>query len=94
MRTEYHKGRIYPGSVPEFRTLQKNDGTITMQVRYINAPMGYEGKWMDVKTEKESNMQDAINQQGGGVIYYDFFFTKDGKPTLRRRVGSPCNLGE
>jgi hypothetical protein len=51
--TTYAQGQIYPGSVPEFRTLQKNDGTIAMQVRYINAPMGYTGKWMDVKTEKE-----------------------------------------
>jgi hypothetical protein len=90
--TTYAQGRIYPGSVPEFRSFQKNDGTIAMQVRYINAPMGYEGKWMDVKTEKESDMQDQLN--AGGVTYYDFFFTKDGKPTLRRRVGSPCNLGD
>ena len=51
--TTYTQGQIYPGSVPEFRTLQKNDGTIAMQVRYINAPMGYTSKWMDVKTEKE-----------------------------------------
>ena len=51
--TEYCKGRIYPGSVPEFRTFQKNDGTIAMQVRYINSAMGYEGKWMPVQTAKE-----------------------------------------
>jgi hypothetical protein len=92
--TEYCKGRIYPGSVPEFRSFQKNDGTIAMQVRYINGPMGYEGKWMDVKTEKESDMQDNLKCGGGGVTYYDFFFTKDGKPTLRRRVSAPYNLGE
>jgi hypothetical protein len=92
--TEYCKGRIYPGSVPEFRSFQKNDGTIAMQVRYINSVMGYEGKWMDVKTEKESDMQDNLKCGGGGVTYYDFFFTKNGKPTLRRRVGSPFNLGE
>lgn len=91
--TTYAQGRIYPGSVPEFRSFQKNDGTIAMQVRYINAPMGYEGKWMDVKTEKESDMKDQLNA-GGGVTYYDFFFTKDGKPTLRRRVSAPFNLGE
>jgi hypothetical protein len=66
--TEYCKGRIYPGSVPEFRSFQKNDGTIAMQVRYINAPMGYEGKWMDVKTEKESDMQDNLNVGGGGNL--------------------------
>jgi hypothetical protein len=92
--TTYAQGRIYPGSVPEFRSFQKNDGTIAMQVRYINGPMGYEGKWMDVKTEKESDMQDNLKCGGGGVTYYDFFFTKNGKPTLRRRVGSPFNLGE
>jgi hypothetical protein len=46
---------IYPNSTPEFRTLQKENGTIVMQVRYINASMGYTGKWMDVKTEKEND---------------------------------------
>jgi hypothetical protein len=48
---------------------------------------------MDVKTERESDMKDQLNV-GGGVTYYDFFFTKDGKPTLRRRVSAPYNLGE
>jgi hypothetical protein len=50
---------IYPNSTPEFRMFQKADGTTAMQVRYINAPMGYTGKWMDVKTEKEN---DSISQ--------------------------------
>jgi hypothetical protein len=50
---EYYPNRIYPGSVPEFRHLQKQDGTIEMQVRYLNLPMGYTGKWMPVKTEQE-----------------------------------------
>ena len=54
--TEYCKGRIYPNSVPEFRHLQKADRTIEMQVRYINAPMGYVGKWMPVKTEQENDI--------------------------------------
>lgn len=53
--TTYCQGRIYPQSVPEFRHLQKTDGTIEMQVRYINLPMGYTGKWMPVKTEKEES---------------------------------------
>ena len=52
---EYCKGQIYPGSVPEFRNLQKENGTIEMQVRYINSQMGYTGKWMPVKTEKEND---------------------------------------
>lgn len=50
---EYDKGRIYPQSVPEFRHLQKTDGTIEMQVRYINKNMGYTGKWMPVNTVQE-----------------------------------------
>ena len=52
--TEYCKGRIYPNSVPEFRMFQKADGTMEMQVRYRNDPMGYLGKWQAVKTEKET----------------------------------------
>ena len=52
--TTYCQGRIYPQSVPEFRMFQKADGTIEMQVRYINSAMGYVGKWMAVKTENES----------------------------------------
>ena len=51
---EYDKGRIYPQSVPEFRHLQKSDGTIEMQVRYINKTMNYISKWAPVKMEKES----------------------------------------
>jgi len=50
---------IYPNSTPEFCTLQKSDGTLEMQVRYINKPMGYIGKWMPVKIEKEN---DKSNQ--------------------------------
>jgi hypothetical protein len=59
MKTEYAKGRIYPGSTPEFRHLQKTDGTIEMQVRYINSAMGYMGKWMPVQTEKEEQKESA-----------------------------------
>lgn len=45
--------RAYPNSTPEFRMYQKTNGTMEMQVRYINASMGYVGKWMPVKTEQE-----------------------------------------
>jgi hypothetical protein len=34
---------------------QKQDGTMVMQVRYINSAMGYMGKWIDVQTEKEKD---------------------------------------
>jgi hypothetical protein len=57
---------IYPGSSPEFRMFERRDGTVQMQVRYINATQGYEGKWMDVKTERESDMKDQLNVGGGG----------------------------
>ena len=49
---------IYPNSTPEFRMFQKADGTIEMQVRYLNASMNYTGKWMPVKTEKENAHQE------------------------------------
>jgi hypothetical protein len=45
---------IYPNSTPEFRMFQKTDGTMEMQVRYINTPMGYTGKWLPIQTEKEN----------------------------------------
>jgi hypothetical protein len=47
---------IYPNSTPEFRMFKKENGTMEMQVRYINAPIGYIGKWMPVKTEQEQEI--------------------------------------
>ena len=49
---------IYPNSTPEFRMFQKENGSMEMQVRYLNAPMNYTGKWMSVKTEKENAQQE------------------------------------
>lgn len=43
---------IYPRSTPEFRIIQKSDGTIEQHVRYINSEQGYVGLWMAVKTEQ------------------------------------------
>ena len=57
--TTYCQGRIYPQSVPEFRHLQKVDGTMEMQVRYINSSVGYTGKWIPVKTEQEETTKEA-----------------------------------
>jgi hypothetical protein len=45
---------IYPNSTPEFCMFQKADGTMEMQIRYINTNMGYTGKWMLVNQEKEN----------------------------------------
>ena len=58
MQTEYAKGRIYPGSVPEFKMVQKENGAMVMQVRYRNNVTGYLGKWTDVQTEKEESKHD------------------------------------
>lgn len=55
--TAYAHNRIYPGSLPEFRHLQKADGTVEMQVRYLNTAMGYTGKWMPIQTATENNGQ-------------------------------------
>lgn len=55
--TEYAKGRIYPNSISEFRNLQKADGTMEMQVRYINSAMGYTGKWMPINTVQEEQQE-------------------------------------
>jgi len=52
---------IYPNSTPEFRMFEKEDGTMVMQVRYINAPMGYTGKWLDVKAEKENDKTNCTD---------------------------------
>jgi trehalose-6-phosphate synthase len=49
---------IYPNSTPEFRHLQKSDGTVEMQVRYVNSSMGYTGKWMPINTVQEQTEEN------------------------------------
>ena len=51
----------YPNSSPEFRMLQKQNGTIEMQVRYISVGVGYTGKWMPIKTEKEHGAEHTTS---------------------------------
>ena len=51
---------IYPNSTPEFRILEKTDGTLEMQVRYINTMMNYTGLWMPIKTEKENDTLTSV----------------------------------
>ena len=43
----------YPGSTPEFTILKKKDGTIVMQIRYINSTMGYTSAWQDIPVIEE-----------------------------------------
>ena len=47
---------IYPNSTPDFKMVQKPDGTTEMQVRYINSMQGYRGKWMPIKTEHDNSI--------------------------------------
>jgi hypothetical protein len=49
------KTLIYPNSTPDFKMVQKPDGTTEMQVRYINIAQGYTGKWMPVKIENDNS---------------------------------------
>lgn len=49
---------VYPNSTPEFRIYKTINGDAVLQVRYINAPMGYMGKWMPVKTVQEEPQED------------------------------------
>jgi hypothetical protein len=51
LRTTFPISYYAPGH--EFRHLQKSDGTMEMQVRYINSGMGYTGKWVPVNTVQE-----------------------------------------
>lgn len=52
---------IYPNSSPEFRIIEKEDGTTATQVRYINIPQGYTSKWTDIKMEKENGTSNSTN---------------------------------
>lgn len=51
--------QAYPGGTPEFRLVQKENGTLMQQVRYVNGFVGYVGKWMNVPVVKEN---DNANQ--------------------------------
>lgn len=44
---------IYPGCTPEFRILEKQDGSKVFQVRQVNITNNYVGKWQDVPVVKE-----------------------------------------
>jgi hypothetical protein len=45
--------QAFPGGTPEFRLVQKDDGTLVQQVRYVFGMANYVGKWMDVPVVKE-----------------------------------------
>ena len=69
--TEYCKGRIYPNSVPEFRHLQKQDGTMEMQVRYINSAMvsGFDnpiiaGEWHEIEALEDGTVFVNVFAEG------------------------------
>lgn len=43
----------YPGATPEFRILEKQNGTTVFQIRYINETQRYVSKWEEVPVIKE-----------------------------------------
>jgi hypothetical protein len=43
----------YPGATPEFRILEKQDGTKVFQVRYLNEAQKYTSRWEEVPVIKE-----------------------------------------
>lgn len=45
---------VYPGATPEFRFLEKLDGSRVFQVRYVNITVGYTSKWQEVPLVKET----------------------------------------
>ena len=46
---------IYPNSVIEFRWLKKTNGIKCLQIRYVNANMGYCGSWQDIEIVEEND---------------------------------------
>lgn len=44
---------LYPGSTPEFRVLEKLDGTQVFQVRYVNETQKYVSRWEEIPIVKE-----------------------------------------
>lgn len=45
---------IYPNSTPEFRIFIRQDGTQSLQVRYVNITQNYVSAWKDVPTITET----------------------------------------
>ena len=52
---------IYPGSSPEFRILERKDGTKELQVRYVNETQGYKGKWESIPLVKQDDTSNSPN---------------------------------
>ena len=52
---------IYPGCTPEFRILERENGTQALQVRQVNLTTNYVGKWQDVPIVKEAPSVNLIS---------------------------------
>jgi len=50
--------KALPGGTPEFRLLQKEDGSLVQQVRYVFGATNYIGKWMDIPIVKENDQNN------------------------------------
>ena len=51
----------YFNSTPEFRLLEKADGSQVLQVRYLNEAQGYTGLWQNVPVVKENENASTAN---------------------------------
>lgn len=49
-------GLRYPGATPEFRVLEKLNGTQVLQVRYINETQRYTSRWEEIPIVKEETL--------------------------------------
>lgn len=47
---------LYPGSTPEFRILEKLDGTQALQIRYLNETQKYVSRWTEIPIVKEETL--------------------------------------
>lgn len=46
----------YPGATPEFRIVEKQDGTKILQVRYLNDTTRYTSRWEEIPIVKEETL--------------------------------------
>jgi hypothetical protein len=49
----------YPGATPEFRILEKQNGTTVFQVRYVNETQKYTSRWEEIPVIKEETLNGS-----------------------------------
>jgi hypothetical protein len=54
----------YPGATPEFRIIEKQDGTKVFQVRYLNETTKYTSRWEEIPVIKEEIVNGDSSTSG------------------------------